>query len=118
MVGGLGVGAVAVIASGDLAALGILLGAWVLLAALCVPCDYTLMDAELVVRSGFIKWRVPYDQITRVQPTRNPLSAPAWSLDRIEIGYGSKAILISPADAERFLLSLASRMQLRRDSGG
>lgn len=84
------------------------------LAALCWPCDYTLADEALIVRSGLIKWKVPYKQIERVEPTRNPLSAPAWSLDRIAISYGGKLMLISPLQKDEFMNELRARARLSR----
>lgn len=96
---------------------GVLLGGLAylsLLAILIWPCEYLLTDNELVVRSGVIRWRVPLDKIEKVDPTRNPLSSPAWSLDRLMIRYGKKGIMISPRERSRFLDDLASRAGLRR----
>lgn len=88
------------------------------LAALCWPCDYTLEEQQLVVRSGLIRWKIPYSQITRIEPTSNPLSAPAWSLDRIEVAYNNKSILISPVRKEEFLIELAVKCRLKKAIGG
>jgi hypothetical protein len=45
-----------------------------------------------------------------VVPTRNPLSSPALSLDRLRIEYGQgRAIMISPADKGPFLRALEER---------
>ena len=107
-------GTIAAIATRDVVAITIIAGTWALLAAICIPCDYTLFDRELVVRSGLIRWRIPYSEITGVRSTRNPLSSPAWSLDRIEIGYGAKTILVSPRDHSGFLLALARRIDQDR----
>lgn len=92
------------------AALTVLLGS-VLPIWLMLTTNYTLTNSELVVRSGPFRWRVPIDQIRDVRPTRNPLSSPALSLDRIRIDYGRRAIMISPRDKERFLRELATRRQ-------
>lgn len=71
---------------------------------------YDLDDRELVVRSGPFYWRVPLDSIASVRPTRNPLSSPALSLDRLEVRYGAgQWLLISPRDRDRFLEDLAAR---------
>ncbi len=73
---------------------------------LVVPLYYEIAETELLVRSGQLRWRVPLAGIQSVRPTRNPLSAPALSLDRLEIDYhvdgASKSLLISPADRSAF----------------
>jgi hypothetical protein len=43
---------------------------------------YTLTDTELIVRTGPLRWRVALDSIDEVSPSRNPISSPAFSLDR------------------------------------
>ena len=69
-----------------------------------------LTEHDLLVRSGPFRWRVPLGQIHSVTPTRNPLSSPALSLDRLRIEYGDgKWILISPRERERFLEALEAR---------
>jgi len=71
------------------------------------PIHYDIEPPVLLIRSGIIRWRVPIAGITAVHPTRNPLSSPAWSLDRLRIEYlaGDKrrAIMISPRDKSAFL---------------
>jgi hypothetical protein len=67
---------------------------------------YVIDGATLVIRSSFLTWRVPIAEITRVTPTRNPLSSPALSLDRLQIEYGRKLILVSPEEKERFIEAL------------
>jgi len=85
--------------------LGAALPAWVLAAT-----DYTLTDTALRVRSGPFRWRVPLDQVRSIRPTRNPLSSPALSLDRLRLEYGGrKWLMISPKDQEAFLRELESR---------
>src|SRR5690606_34291240 len=57
--------------------------------------------------------------IEEVYPTRNPLSAPAWSLDRLAVRYrtGQRRglALISPARQDAFLSLLGERAGLRRE---
>jgi hypothetical protein len=71
--------------------------------------DYTLEGDALRVRASFFRWRVPLAAIESIEPTRNPLSSPACSLDRLLIRYGGKRIMISPADKEGFLRALVQR---------
>lgn len=71
---------------------------------------YTFNDKELVAREGPFRWKINLENINRVRRTRNPLSSPALSLDRLEIEYSNgKFILISPADKETFLNTLKER---------
>jgi hypothetical protein len=72
---------------------------------------YTLLPDELLIRSGPFRFHVAIGEITSVVPSRNPLSSPACSLDRLEIRYrgGRSRILISPEDKPAFLEALAER---------
>lgn len=68
---------------------------------------YYVIDGDtLVLRSAFLTWRIPIRDITAVTPTRNPLSSPALSLDRLRIDYGSGFILVSPERKEQFIEAL------------
>ena len=71
--------------------------------------DYTLDGEALRIRASFFRWRVPLAAIASVEPTRNPLSSPACSLDRLRIRYGAKQIMISPLDKPGFLRALTQR---------
>ena len=68
---------------------------------------YDLSRESLIVRSGPFRWNIPLVDIKSVTPTRNPLSSPAFSLDRLRIEYGQKrAVMISPSDKDAFLRDL------------
>ena len=68
---------------------------------------YTVTDQELRIVSGPFRWTVPVDEITAIDPSRNPLSSPALSLDRLKISYGKrKFVLISPADKAGFMRAM------------
>lgn len=68
---------------------------------------YELDGRELVVRSGPFRWRIDLAAVESVTPSRNPLSSPALSLDRLQIRYGKgRFLLVSPAERERFLAAL------------
>jgi len=75
--------------------------------------NYTLLADRLVVRSGPFRFRVLLAEITSIAPSRNPISSPACSLDRLEIRYrgGRSRILISPEDKPGFLEALALRCE-------
>jgi hypothetical protein len=71
--------------------------------------DYTLEPDALRIRASLFRWRVPLAAIDSVEPTRNPLSSPAGSLDRLLIRYGTRRIMISPEDKPGFLRALVAR---------
>ena len=73
--------------------------------------SYRFTDADLLVRSGPFRWRVPLREITSVRPSRDLLSSPALSLDRLRIDYAKRSfILISPRERDEFLRDLESRI--------
>lgn len=69
---------------------------------------YTVDRGKLVIVTGPFRWKIPIEQIISVEATRNPLSSPALSLDRLSIRYGKKKrrIMISPADKAGFLKAI------------
>lgn len=76
---------------------------------------YTVTDDQLLVRSGPFTWNIPVTTITQVKVTRNPISSPALSLDRLEISYGSqKKIMISPKDKTGFLQAIGQNIDSSR----
>jgi len=78
---------------------------------------YDLGTEWLRIHSGPFRFRVPIARIERVVPTRNPLSSPACSLDRLRISWhDGRGIMISPEDKEGFLRALLERRpDLERD---
>lgn len=71
---------------------------------------YLVGDREVIVRSGPFRWRIEIATIESVRPSRNPLSSPALSLDRLEVRYGrGRALLISPEDRTGFLDAIVAR---------
>lgn len=86
-----------------------------------LPMRYGLGNGQLVVRFGLCRRKIPYERITSVMRTSNPLSSPALSLDRLQIEFGGgiwNSIMISPADRERFLDDLAAEAGLERRADG
>ena len=68
---------------------------------------YLVVGNELIVKSAFgMKVIVPIDSITKIKETKNLISSPAASLDRIEISYGKKAVIISPQNKKEFISQL------------
>lgn len=82
-----------------------------LVTAVSIPCYYALQDDMLLIRSGFLLTRIPVHAIRLVCATRSLLSAPAWSLDRLEIRYGQgmHRVIISPVNKPEFLRALVRR---------
>lgn len=81
--------------------------------SLLYSISYTLGDRELLIRCGPFKNRIPLSEIDRVTPSRNPLSSPAASLDRLMIRWHGekKRILISPDEKQEFMQELNSRCE-------
>jgi hypothetical protein len=71
---------------------------------------YTISGSTLRIKSGFIiNIVVDIGAISKITPTRNMLSSPALSLDRLEIFYNKyDSVLISPDDKIEFAKQLKS----------
>ena len=68
---------------------------------------YTVTPEQVAVRCGFFRWNIPTQRITRITETRNPLSSPAPSLDRLNISYNQyDDLMISPRDKQEFIAVL------------
>ena len=83
-----------------------------LLIALCILpfyTSYSLDPNNLTIRLGPFSKAIPIADITEAYPSRNPLSSPAWSLDRVRIRLASHwfGALISPVRKHEFLAELA-----------
>ncbi len=77
---------------------------------LLIPVRYQLGPEALSIRSGVLRWHIPYAQMRSIRPTRSLLSAPALSRDRLEILFGPAGrALISPRDRPAFLADLYAR---------
>lgn len=71
---------------------------------------YLIKDGDLLIRSGPFRWSVRICDIEGIVPTRDALSSPAWSLDRLRIEHKGRwnGIMISPDAREEFLRSIAA----------
>ena len=80
----------------------------VLLCILFFGTKYVIEKEELIVYGGIYKKRIPIKQIRSLRPSKNPLSAPAMSIDRIEITFDPhiQVILVSPKERELFVKKL------------
>ena len=77
-----------------------------LLGSMLIGTHYTVQDETLRIACGPFRWKVPIDAIESVEATRNPLSSPALSLDRLRIRYGKRHIMVSPTDKAGFLRAI------------
>ena len=84
----------------------------VVLAVAVVPCRYTLEDEHLLVQAGLLRWTVPYKDVTAVEPTMNPLSSPALSLERVRIDYAGRSLMVSPVRRAEFIEVLRAAARL------
>lgn len=85
----------------------------VVLLWLTYPLYYEITSSELIVRCGILmRKHIPLASIDQVVPDRNPLGAPAWSMDRLRVDYRKNGkppfIIISPQDKFAFMQELAS----------
>jgi hypothetical protein len=69
---------------------------------------YSITSDRLHAQSGPFRFQVPLAEIDSVEPSRNPLSSPACSLDRLDIRFRQRrrGILVSPLDKAGFLQGL------------
>lgn len=90
---------------------GVCLGMDVLMLWVLYGTGYTIARDQLMIRCGPFTFPVPLNEIEAVTPTRNPLSSPACSLDRLTIAYSNsmRNIMISPKDKADFLSAIIHR---------
>ena len=81
-----------------------------LLLVLFFNIKYTLTADTLLVKNGFSIQSISLEDITHITPTSSTLSAPALSLDRIEIRYEGGSIVISPKDKDRVYHAIQERV--------
>lgn len=75
---------------------------------------YVVENNTLIIKSLVFRWKINIDDITQIEPTHNPLSSPALSLDRLKIYYMKNgeitSVMISPKDKERFFQAINKRL--------
>lgn len=75
---------------------------------------YVVENNTLIIKSLVFRWKINIDDITEIEPTHNPLSSPALSLDRLKIYYMKNgeitSVMISPKDKERFFQAINKRL--------
>ncbi|MDX1766944.1 MAG: PH domain-containing protein [Arenibacter troitsensis] len=70
-----------------------------------VSTYYEIGNGVLRVKSGFLVNRsIPISSITKLEATKNPISAPATSFDRLEVFYNKyESVIISPKGKHAFI---------------
>lgn len=69
---------------------------------------YLLTDKQIKIMYGPLKKTINISDISKINKSKNPLSAPALSFNRLEIVYGKfyDFTLISPVNEREFILKL------------
>ena len=95
-----------------LSTLAVVAAVWGVMVWLYYSTRYTISGDFLLVKAGPFSWVIPIDDIVRVEPTRDPKSSPALSLDRLLIRYGQSAeLMISPKDKSGFMDELRKHLK-------
>lgn len=94
----------------------------VVLVVALIPVQYAIEGRTVVIRCGLIRWEYTtfsVDDILSIRPSRNPLSSPALSLDRLKVILASgNDLLISPKEKSGFLRAIEMlRPELRLQDG-
>ena len=89
----------------------------ILLLLMFFSVNYSLSNDELLVSYGFSTQSISLEDIAQITPTSSTLSAPALSLDRIEIRYEGGSIVISPKDKDRFYHAIQERVPALKNDG-
>lgn len=85
-----------------------------LIAALSIPCVYTLTEDSLKIKSGMLEDEIPLRKIRGAEKSGSTWSAPALSLQRVKITLEEGSCVISPKDRDRFIADLAVRLEKRK----
>lgn len=82
----------------------IMISTFIFLAWLWLGTDYYISETTLKIKSGPFSEDIPIKEILSIRSSKNAISSPALSLDRLQIRYGyGKVVLISPKDKELFI---------------
>jgi hypothetical protein len=98
----------------DLASIAAVVLVLLIFTALYFTTSYTITPDALLVKSGPFSWIVPLREISSIEPTRSPASAPALSLDRLLIRYGGDELIVSPADKAGFMSAIKRQLDAVR----
>lgn len=96
------------IENGFYVTIGILIPSYAFILHVFLKTTYIVENKTLKIKCGFLfNKNIPIDSIKGIKKTKNLISSPAPSFDRIEIKYGKfDAIIISPKDKVTFAKDL------------
>jgi hypothetical protein len=73
---------------------------------------YVIAGDTLRIVSGPFRWKIQVHDIVDITPSRNPLSSPALSIDRLKVSLGKrKFVLVSPEDKAGFIRAIEQAKQ-------
>ncbi|WP_354019394.1 PH domain-containing protein [Fictibacillus halophilus] len=68
---------------------------------------YVIDNKFLKIQYGPFRWKILISEIHSIRETKNPFTAPALSIDKLEINYANfNTIAISPENKNEFLFHL------------
>ncbi|TYR80754.1 PH domain-containing protein [Priestia megaterium] len=74
-----------------------------------IHAHFIIKDDHLIIVFGILNKKIPIQHIQRIHYTKNPISAPAWTLKRLQIDTYDRSILISlPKDESGFFNALTA----------
>lgn len=77
-----------------------------------VGTRYLVDKEQLRIISGPFRWNISLCEINSVRETRDPISSPALSLDRLDIDYAKQRhILVSPKNRIEFLIAIGQQLK-------
>lgn len=88
----------------------VLLFSAALIAWCLVSTSYRVQNADLAIRCGPFRWRIPISAIRRVVARRGAIAAPALSWDRLALEYATppRVCEVSPDRPEAFVAALVA----------
>ena len=68
---------------------------------------YVVVNNKLIIKYGYL-FSLEYNikDIKSITPTHTFMSAPAASLDRLKIDFGSEVVVVSPKEKDKFIKNL------------
>lgn len=86
-------------------------GTLILVLYLFYSISYEFKEKDLLINYGvFYQKKIKITSIQSIKETRNPISSPAASLDRLELGYKDGIILVSPKDKAGFIAHIKTEV--------
>ncbi len=82
----------------------LMVGCGLFLSWLCFGTGYKIQDSKIRIKSGPYRKTINIKEIRKIRQTKNPFTAPALSMDRIEIYFGQfEMVTLSPKNKKEFI---------------